>query len=129
MRTIQQIEKELAALKAEALAKKEELLRKQSEITATIAKLDVMLSDHSTHDCTQNGTRRVYKFRNVTDAIKELLSRNPDEVMTTGEIHRELNADGLSYAYSTVATALCRLNAIDDPDVLCLSYGYTFTRK
>lgn len=63
------------------------------------------------HDCSQGGTRRVYKVRNCRDAIHAVLPINEDRAITAGQVHAAMKTQGFTYAYITVVINLQKMES------------------
>jgi len=85
-------------------------------IDKELDEIKLILGNSDSHDCSQGGTRRVYKRPNALPAIFELLPEN--EPCGLAEIVDAINADRFTYAYSTIACNLSKATSYGKMNII-----------
>jgi len=104
----------LATLAARIKSDLDTLNKRKAEFTAKIVAIDgEILEYHNAlrevlpHDCSQGGTRKIYQYANIRDAIMAHLPTSKEQAIPTRVLYERMKASGLTYAITSVYLAFC----------------------
>jgi len=104
--TIASFSKNMRSIEDALNKRKAALLASVAAVDAEILEYHNALQEIHPHDCSQSGTRKVYQFANIRDAIVAHLPTSAGKAITAEVLWQKMKESRLTYALNSVNMTL-----------------------